>query len=151
MAACRRLFLDHRTLSAWLIACALAMKILVPAGFMPVVSSGMVTIQICGGTMPVDTTTAMPATHMGNIHMITHDVTMPGTMHHQDKSSHQGREMPCAFSGLSAQSLAAVDPLLLAVTLAFIIAIAFRRTFTAPVAAPPYLRPPLRGPPRVPA
>jgi hypothetical protein len=122
MAGFRHLFLDHRTLSAWLIVCALAMKILVPAGFMPVVSGGTVTIQICGGTMPAE----IPATHMAK--------AMPGMTHHQnDKTDHQGREMPCAFSGLSAPLLAAVDTLLLAVAIAFII------------------RPPLRGPPRVPA
>lgn len=141
MAGFRRLFLDHRTLSAWLIVCALAMKILVPAGFMPVVSGGTVTIQICGGTAPAMATMMAKATVMAE--------AMPGMMHHQDKGDHQGREMPCAFSGLSAPTLAAVDPLLLAIAIAFIVAIGFRRTSTTPVAARAYLRPPLRGPPRV--
>ncbi|MBD8617586.1 hypothetical protein IFT67_01470 [Sphingomonas sp. CFBP 13728] len=142
MAGFRRLFLDHGTLSAWLIVCALAMKILVPAGFMPVVSGGTVTIQICGGTAPTTMVTMIAkATMMAK--------TMPGMMHHQDKGDHQSREMPCAFSGLSAPSLAAVDPLLLAIAIAFIVAMGFRRTSTTPVAAPAYLRPPLRGPPRV--
>lgn len=141
MAGFRRLFLDHRTLSAWLIVCALAMKILVPAGFMPVVSGGTVTIQICGGTAPSMATMMAKATVMAEV--------MPGMTHHQDKGDHQGREMPCAFSGLSAPSLAAVDPLLLAIAIAFIVAMGFRRTSTTPVAAPAYLRPPLRGPPRI--
>ncbi len=141
MAGLRRLFLDHRTLAAWLIVCALAMKILVPAGFMPVVSGGTVTIQICGGTAPSMPTMMAKATMMAE--------AMPGMTHHQDKGDHQSREMPCAFSGLSAPSLAAVDPLLLAIAIAFIVAIGFRRTSTTPVAARAYLRPPLRGPPRV--
>ncbi len=141
MAGFRRLFLDHRTLAAWLIVCALAMKILVPAGFMPVVSGGTVTIQICGGTAPSMPTMMAKATMMAE--------AMPGMTHHQDKGDHQSREMPCAFSGLSAPSLAAVDPLLLAIAIAFIVAIGFRRTSTTPVAARAYLRPPLRGPPRV--
>ena len=132
MARVRRLILNHRTLSAWLIACALMMKILVPGGFMPVVSAGAMTIQICAGTAPVK-------------------MAMAGMAHHQDKSDHQAREMPCAFSGLSAPSLAAADMVILALAIAFILGRVFQSKQRSPVAAPAYLRPPLRGPPPFPA
>jgi hypothetical protein len=122
------------------LACALAMKILVPAGFMPVVSGGRVTIEICGGTVPVQTVMA-PMMAMA----------MPGMAHHSGKSDHQEREMPCAFSGLTAPSLAAVDPVLLAIAIAFIVGLVFRVRTAVPIAAQAHLRPPLRGPPPFPA
>ena len=119
-------------------ACALVMKVLVPAGFMPVVSAGRVTIEICAGTAPAPMSMATT-------------MSMPGMAHHADKSGHQGREMPCAFSGLTAPSLAAADPLLLAIAIAFIVALVFRVRAAIPVAARAYLRPHLRGPPPFPA
>ena len=119
-----------------MLACALVMKILVPAGFMPVVSGGRVTVEICGGTVPVQTVMA-PMMAMA----------MPGMAHHSGKSDHQEREMPCAFSGLTAPSLAAVDPVLLAIAIAFIVGLVFRVRTAVPIAAQAYLRPPLRGPP----
>ena len=123
-------------LSAWVIALALLMKLLVPAGFMPVVSAGAITIQICGGT--VSAPMPMAATAVG---------AMPGMMHHQDKSDHQGREMPCAFAGLTAPALAATDALLLAAAIAFVVATGFRRSIPTLVRAAAFLRPPLRGAP----
>lgn len=136
--ALRRLLLDHRALTAWVLACAMMMKILVPAGFMPVVSAGNVTIEICGGTAPAPMVKAMT-------------MAMPGMVHHSDKADHQGRDMPCAFSGLTAPSLAAADPVLLAIAIAFIVALVFRVQVALPIAARAYLRPPLRGPPPFPA
>jgi hypothetical protein len=121
-------------------ACALVMKVLVPAGFMPVVSGGRVTIEICGGIAPAPTVMA-PMMAM----------TMPGMAHHSGKSDHQEREMPCAFSGLSAPSLAAVDPVLLAIAIAFIVGIVRHVRTAVPIATQAYLRPPLRGPPPFPA
>ena len=125
-----------------MLACALVMKILVPAGFMPVVSGGHVTIEICGGIAPAQTVMAP---------MMAMAITMPGMAHHSGKSDHQEREMPCAFSGLSAPSLAAVDPVLLAIAIAFIVGLVRHVRTAVPIAAQAYLRPPLRGPPPFPA
>ncbi|QCB44384.1 hypothetical protein E5673_11835 [Sphingomonas sp. PAMC26645] len=127
-------------MAAWVLACALVMKILVPAGFMPVVSGGRVTIEICGGIAPAQKVMA-PMMAM----------PMPGMAHHPGKSDHQEREMPCAFSGLTAPSLAAVDPVLLAIAIAFIVGLVFRVRTAVPITARAYLRPPLRGPPPFPA
>ena len=130
MTGLRRLFLDHRTLSAWLVACTLLMKVLVPAGFMPVVSVGVMTLEICGGSAPASAVMAMP-----------------GMAHHPDKADHSGRDMPCAFSALTAPSLAATDPFLLAAAVTFIAALGIHATTTIRVVVATHLRPPLRGPP----
>ncbi|WP_373928598.1 hypothetical protein QTN93_18930 [Sphingomonas aerolata] len=52
MTPLRRLLRDHPALAAWLVVVALAMKILVPGGFMPVVANGVLTIQLCAGVGP---------------------------------------------------------------------------------------------------
>lgn len=133
-------------LSAWVIALALLMKLLVPAGFMPVVSGGGITIEICAGTVPARTSIEPGmAAKMA--------AAMPGMTHHQDQSDHQdgsehqGREMPCAFAGLTAPALAATDLPLLAAAIAFVVATGYRTTVPSVVRAAAFLRPPLRGPP----
>ena len=132
MAALRHHLLRHRLLAAWLVAAALLMKVLVPAGYMASVSAGSITIELCSGYGPQK--------------MV---VEMPGMTHHPDqKGEHSKAEMPCAFSGLSAPSLAGADPLLLAVAIAFVILTVFRiAARPALPGAPSYLWPPLRGPP----
>ena len=53
MTALRRLFLRHRALAGWIVAAALLMKMLVPAGYMPAVSGNSMIIQICSGYGPM--------------------------------------------------------------------------------------------------
>ena len=131
MTGLRQYLLRHRALAAWLVALALLMKVLVPTGYMLGTSAGSITVELCSGYGPMKMT--MP---------------MPGMAHHQgDKSDHGKAEQPCAFSGLSAPSLAATDPILLALALAFIIALAFRPQTPGLVQAPAFLRPPTTGPP----
>jgi hypothetical protein len=132
VTALRHHLLRHRLLTAWLVAVALLMKILVPAGYMASVSAGSITIELCSGYGPQKIF-----------------VAMPGMTHHPDQKGEHGKaEMPCAFSGLSAPSLTGADPLLLTVAIAFVILTVFRIAArpTLP-GAPSYLRPPLRGPP----
>ena len=136
MTPLRRLLRDHPALAAWLVVVALAMKILVPGGFMPVVANGVLTIQLCAGAGPVSAATPVP------VH-----AAMPGMTHDSDKTQHAGREMPCAFSGLTTAGLAAADPVLLALAIAFVIATAFRVAPPVVARVPEFLRPPLRGPP----
>ena len=123
----------NHALAAWLVALALVMKVLVPSGYMLGTSGGSITIEICSGYGPMKMT--MP---------------MSGMTHHgSDKGDHGKAEQPCAFSSLSAPSLAAADPVLLALAIAFIVAAAFRMAVTSPPRASAFLRPPLRGPPSV--
>ena len=131
MTGLRQYLLHHRALAAWLVALALLMKVLVPTGYMLGTSAGSITVELCSGYGPMKM--AMP---------------MPGMAHHQgDKSDHGKAEQPCAFSGLSAPSLAAADPILLALALAFIIATAFRAPTPVRIQARAFLRPPTTGPP----
>lgn len=111
-----------------LVCAALAMKVIVPAGFMPVASGGVMTVQMCSGTGPATIEIAIPG--------------LPDQHHKQDKA-----EMPCTFAGLSAPALSAVDPILLAVAIALILHVVGSLAPTPLIAARTYLRPPLRGPP----
>lgn len=46
-------------------------------------------------------------------------IAIPGkTGDHDEGDQHKKAEMPCAFSGLSAPTLAATDPILLAIAIA---------------------------------
>lgn len=143
-----RLFLlQHRALAAALFALALLVKLLVPAGYMPSASGG-IALQLCGGIVPAPAVKpAQPAMHMPG--MAHHAAVEPQDQHdgHDGSPEHPGADMPCAFAGLALPSLAAVDPLLLAIALAFVVAAIFRATTTRAVRRSPHLRPYLRGPP----
>lgn len=130
MTALRHHLLRHRGFAALLVALALLTKVLIPAGYMVGASAaGSITVELCPGQAPTQ-------------------LAMAGMAHHPDKPEHSGKEMPCAFSGLSAPSLAGADPLLLAIAVAFVIGTAFRAVpRRALPTAPNYLRPPKQGPP----
>ena len=116
----------------WLIAIALLMKVVAPAGYMPVLTSGRIIIELCSGFGPEKMVIAMPG--MGD---------------HPHKHDRPDRDdMPCGFSGHAPESMTAVDPVLLAIAIAFIVA----TLFWMPVlrtARVHYLRPHLRGPPEI--
>lgn len=105
------------------------MRIVVPAGYMPVFSASAVTFELCSGHGPM--TMVMPG--MGD--------------HHDQKGGHDKSEMPCGFSALATPSLAGAAPILLALAIAFIVAIVSRSVARGRIAPPSYLRPPLRAPP----
>lgn len=134
MTALRRLLAVRPEFAVALFALALAMKLLVPAGFMPTVADGRFVVSICSGTGPA-----------------TMEMAMPGMAHPApaDTAKHdEGASAPCAYAGLMAPMVAAVDPLLLAVALLLMAALALRPTIPLSPGAAPRLRPPLRGPPR---
>lgn len=124
----RHHILAHRRWAATLIALALLMKLLVPAGFMPTASAGMVTIELCTGAG-------------------AQTMTIPGGNDHDKQGGHGKAESPCVFAGLGAPSLAAADPILVAIAIAFIIATVFRLAVAPTALSVAHLRPPLRGPP----
>lgn len=107
------------------------MKMLVPTGYMVMPTEGGVGIALCPGVAPQQMT------------------AMPGMAHHDPAPTggHGEAEQPCAFAGLSAPSLAAADPLVLALAVAFVLALGLRVAAPRAVAATPLLRPPSRGPP----
>lgn len=128
----RRLILSNRPLAIAVLALALLMKLAMPAGFMPSVSNGQIVVSLCSGT---------GASTMA--------ITIPGLEHDRpDGGGHSGKtEPPCAFASLSTPSLAAADPILLAAAILFVLALGMRPLSLPAATAPPYLRPPLRGPP----
>ncbi len=131
MTALRQLIHTRPAPAAWLVALAMLLKLLVPAGYMPVAAGGGVRLEICTG-MGV----AAPAM-----------ATMPGMAHHGDQEHPSGKaESPCGFGGLSAPDLFALPFLVAAIA-----PTAIDRPPPAPAASavrpPAGLRPPPRGPP----
>jgi hypothetical protein len=121
----------RRALAGWLIAVALLMDLLVPAGFMPVASGASIRIELCSGHGPEKTS-----------------MKMPGMDPHSSQHHHSGKDpMPCGFSGSAAPSLTIVDPILPVMAIILIVAALFRISTGAAPGTPAFLRPPLRGPP----
>lgn len=132
MFAVRRLLLEHRLLCGWLVAAALLMKAVLPAGFMPMQAGGTLVLGFCSGYGPQ-----------------TIAVTIPDRVDRTSPDEHRTPgEMPCAFAGLAMPGVAAVDPALLLLAIAFVLERAIRTAAPIPAIARVYLRPPLRGPPR---
>jgi hypothetical protein len=131
--AVRRL-LAQRYLAALVCAATLLLKLVVPTGYMIDSEHGRVTIELCSGVADRAMTMAMPG--------------MQGDTPGHGKSSDHGKaEMPCAFSGLSAASLGAIDPIQLAALIAFVMAVGLSPAMLPAIIRRGYLRPPLRGPP----
>lgn len=136
MLAVRRL-LAQRHLAVLICTAVLLLKLLVPTGYMVDNSHGRITITICSGTAPRTMTMEIPGMH--------------GDMPDHGKSKDHGKaEMPCAFSGLSAAALGAIDPVQLAALIAFVMAIGFVGVMLPAPVRSAYLRPPPRGPPAYP-
>jgi hypothetical protein len=146
----RALALQRRDLIAPLLLAVLCMKLLVPAGFMPMFADGGVSLVICPGMTPAP---AMTMPHASDGMAMSHaampmqgEAEMPA--HPAPSEGHGGKvEQPCAFAGLAMPTLTTADPWLLAIALAFILALGTR---AAPRRALPRAtreRPPLRGPP----
>jgi len=124
-----RSLLAQRRFAVLICVAALLLKLLVPTGYMIESSHGRLSLAVCPGTVPV---TEMPGM----------DRSMPD--HGQE---HGKAELPCAFSGLSATALGAIDPVQLAILIAFVTAGGLF-VVTSPVPSnATWLRPPLRGPP----
>jgi hypothetical protein len=146
VSALRRL-LRQRLLVACLMAAVLALKLLVPTGYMIAAEAGQVDIVLCPGTMPAPPPAghhAMPAM-MGA--MGQHAATAHDHSEHRDHREHPATQMPCAFAGLSAAVLSAADPVLIVALLAFVMASALGPILLPAPFPSAYLRPPLRGPP----
>ena len=130
----RALIRDHARLTLVLLALALAVKAVVPAGFM--LSAGgerFLTVTICSDASgsPKQMQIAIPGKK-----------TAGG-----DYSDAAAKPTHCAFSGLGHAALGTTDPLLLAGALAFILLVGLAPLRAPPVRALSFLRPPLRAPP----
>lgn len=129
-----RHLLAQRHFAVLLCAATLLLKLLVPTGYMIGSEHGRMTIELCSGVAPQPMAMEMPAMH--------------GDMPDHGKSKDHGKaEMPCAFSSLSAASLAAIDPIQLAALIAFVMSVGLASLAVLPPSRRAHLRPPLRGPP----
>ncbi|WP_240950325.1 hypothetical protein [Novosphingobium sp. ERN07] len=128
----RRLAFSNRVFACALIALALAMKLAVPAGFMPVMSGGQIVVAMCSGSGPMTMAIAIPGLKQGKS---------------ESGGEHDKADAPCAFAGHSVPSLGAMPELLLAVAMAFIVALGLRPLAFPASPEPPYLRLHLRAPP----
>ncbi len=127
----RAFFQRHRALAIVLVLATLCMKAIVPTGFMIGQNSKVLTVQICDDAF-------------GN-HAVK-QIAIPMKDGSSDSSGKQGKG-ECPFTSLSMASMSGADPALLALALAFILALGFVSTRTAHPERVFHLRPPLRGPP----
>ncbi len=130
MTTLRTFVLRHRLLAVWLVAAALCLRMVMPAGFMVAPEAKVLTIRIC-----VDS--------LGHDGIAQIAVPMKSTAGKTGGAA----KGECAFSSLSMASTAGADSSLLALALAYIVLLGFA---SAPAPRPrrlSRLRPPLRGPP----
>ena len=130
MGQIRTLLMRNRALAALVLALALAMKALVPAGFMVGAAEQALTIEICDGHAAGSTLS----------------VAIPMKEQSGDPA-HERAAKECPFTALSMHALSGADPIVLALALAFILTLGFAPVQAVRIARPGYLTPPLRGPP----
>lgn len=132
MQGIRALIHRHRAAALWLIALALLVKALVPAGYMVGQSS----------TRTFDIIVCSDPTGM----QVAQKLVIP----FENKGEHDGQhaaKSDCAFTALGHGAAPAVDPVLLLAAIAFILALGYTRLLAPPLRRFSHLRPPLRGPP----
>lgn len=132
----RQLLREHRRLAAVLVALALCMKMFVPAGYMIGAGSKIITVRICADASGGEQTlqVAIPLDKDGGAQ--------------SGQGANVGKaEATCAWSALGQASLGGADPVLLALVLAFIMALGIGWRAPQPRRSRHHIRPPLRGPP----
>lgn len=129
MTALRALLRNRYPLALLLVALALAVRMMVPAGMMPDSGSRVLTVQICADASGMAQSRA---------------IVIPGKPDSGKGSADKGQ---CAFAGLASAALAGTDPVLLATALVFILLAALALASTALPTRFHRFQPPLRGPP----
>lgn len=132
MQGLRTFWRDHRRLAMLLIALTLCLKAVMPAGYMLGGGARVLTIEICADATG---------------HRITRQIVVPQDSRQTQTEQAAKKSATCPWSALSMATLAGADPALLAVALAFIIALGFSPATAPRLARLSHLRPPLRGPP----
>ncbi|WDF70940.1 hypothetical protein [Novosphingobium sp. KACC 22771] len=131
MSFLRTFLRSRRWLAMLIVAAALCVRALVPAGFMIAdqADSHTITIQICSGSSVKPMTLALPASH--------------------SDGKHGGKavEAPCAFTALSMGAVAHADPLQLALALVFILLLGFLPLPATLLCSRVHILPPQCGPP----
>lgn len=131
MNALRALLIRNRGLALLVVLAALCMKIVVPTGYMIGPDSKVLTVQLCTD---------------GLGKAVTARIAIPAKGEPGDSTGKQGKA-ECPFASLSMASMAGAQSALLALALAFILALGFAPTRATHPRRASHLRPPLRGPP----
>ena len=143
MHALRAMIRGHWQAAILAVALALCMKALLPAGYMMSTVAGENSSQVL--------TLALCNAERGS--MMSAQVILPAAAHAGDDKTahdgdHQGKANPaCAYSSLSMAAMGGASAPLLALALAFILALGVAAVPNLPFGQIAYLRPPLRGPP----
>lgn len=124
----RRFILSHRFAFGALLALALAMRLVMPAGFMPAMGTGKLRVLVC--------------TEFGPQRVA---IDIPGAPTKPDDATKA--DQPCAFAGLGLALLPGADPVQIAAALAFILALGFAEIGLPRLVRVRHAWPPLRGPP----
>ena len=132
MGPFRTFLLGHRRLAVLLVALALALKALVPAGYMLAPQTTVLSVTICAD---------------GQGKRIAHDIAVPKKAGHGDEAGDHAKDAACSWSSLAAGALGGAAPELLAALLVFILALGFRSAAPPSARSASRLRPPLRAPP----
>jgi hypothetical protein len=129
----RAITFQQRSLVIAILALALFVRAVIPAGFMVAPSSLKLTVQVCadGASGQTSVQIEVPLSKGGQ----------------RDKSDHGQKSRPCAFSALSMASMAGDHRPLLIVALATIVATIITNCASHLQQQAHHLRPPLRGPP----
>jgi hypothetical protein len=125
----RAFFLRHRAMAFAMMALAMAMKALIPTGYMVSGDARTLTVRICDGYADAAQAVVVAVKSHGDAGKTTHD------------------QQACPFSGLSHAGLTGADQVLLGAALAFILLLGFVAPIFAGLRPISRLRPPLRAPP----
>jgi hypothetical protein len=129
----RNLIYARRLLAIALLAMALCVKALVPSGYMVSASGKTITVGLC--TDGIGAAKSMTIT-------IPMDPSAPGNPTHKGKA-----DSPCAFSAVSMAATGGADAPLLALALAFVLALGIFADPAPARAAAFRILPPSQGPP----
>ena len=136
MRVIRILLRDHRGCSALLLALALCLKLLVPAGYMPVPGGAFASVEICGEGV---------AGHGGRAIAIPLRDALSGAL--GDHGQPHQTDQTCPSAALGHVALGGADAPLLAIALALAMLLALLPPGPVLLRRASHLRPPLRGPP----
>lgn len=132
MDGLRTFLRQHRALAFVLVALALVLKAAIPTGYMMESTSRTIALAIC---------------HDASGQNGPKEIVV--TLGTADRNAVPGKPAKgeCPYGALSMASLGGADAVLLALALAFIVALGFVPAGNVAFARPGYIRPPLRGPP----
>lgn len=134
MSALRQILMSRHWPALWLVGLALALKMIVPGGYMFGQQGTVLTVTICGDASATN---------------LVRQIVVPHRVAPEDVQAKHVKSAACPYSVLDMAGAGGADPFLLAQSLAFIIAAGFSAAVAPEPEASAYLRPPLRGPPLV--